>query len=74
MAATTVIVQHHDGSPARNVKVSLGFDHGGVTKQGFTDNHGQATISHSQAGRATVYVSGSARTTVHCPCTVSVTV
>lgn len=73
MPATTVIVQHHDGSPARNVRVSLGFS-GGSSEPAFTDSYGQCTVQHSSTGQATVFVSGSARATVHCPGTVSVTI
>ena len=74
MPATTVIVQHRDGSPARNTRVSLGFDHGGVSSHAFTNSYGEATVSHPSSGRATVFVSGAARGTAHCPCRVSVTI
>jgi len=75
MAATTVIVQHRDGSPARKVRVCLSFQNGGGSSEAaFTNHFGEATIRHSRAGLARVIVSGAARATVHCPGTVAVTI
>jgi len=57
MAASTVIVSHRDGSPARGVRVVLGFS-GGMTRVAYTDSYGRAVVEHASTGRATVYVSG----------------
>ena len=57
MAASTIVVQYGDGSPARKVRVRLGFREG-LTVERFTDNHGQVVVDHASVGRATVYVSG----------------
>ncbi|MCK6575117.1 hypothetical protein L6V77_28950 [Myxococcota bacterium] len=57
MPASTVIVQHKDGSPGRQKRVVLGFS-SGMTKDCFTDNHGRVVVEHSSTGRCTVYVDG----------------
>lgn len=69
MPASTVIVQHRDGSPARRVRVVLGFHaaSSGMTKEAFTDHYGEVTISHSTIGKADVYVSGKKVATFHAP-------
>ena len=60
MAASKIIVQHRDGSPARRVRVRLGFDGlaRGMSGDAYTNDRGEAIIDHSGSGRATVYVSG----------------
>jgi hypothetical protein len=66
MAASTVIVSYRDGSPARGVRVVLGFC-GGQTKPAYTDHYGRAVVEHASAGRATIYVSGHNRGSFHAP-------
>lgn len=66
MAASTIIVQHRDGSPARHAKVVLGFTSGN-SEEAFTDHYGQAIVEHSCVGRATVYVSGRNHGSFHAP-------
>ncbi|MEW6749662.1 MAG: hypothetical protein AB1505_01625 [Candidatus Latescibacterota bacterium] len=76
MPASTIIVQHRDGSPARRVRVVLGFHGltGGMTDEEYTDDHGEVTITHSSVGKADVYVSGKKRATMHAPGRTSVVV
>ncbi|MDP8222946.1 MAG: hypothetical protein P9L99_06265 [Candidatus Lernaella stagnicola] len=76
MAMSRVHVQHRDGSPARHVRVVLGFSGiaGGMTKPAFTDGSGDAVVEHSSTGRATVYVSGSDCGSFHAPGTYAATV
>lgn len=58
MAYTSTVRAHHpDGTPCRRFRVVLGLS-GGNTGEFNTDDHGQAQVTHSSAGRATVYVSG----------------
>lgn len=57
MPASTIIVQHRDGSPSSGKRVVLGFSMG-QTKPGFTDRDGRVVIEHSSTGKATIYVSG----------------
>lgn len=57
MAASTIIVQYKDGSPARGARVTLGFS-GGQTDAEYTDSSGRATIEHTSVGKAIVYVNG----------------
>jgi hypothetical protein len=66
MAASTVIVSHRDGSPARGVRVVLGFC-GGQTRPVYTDHYGRAVVEHTSAGRATIYVRGQSRGSFHAP-------
>lgn len=72
MPASTIFVNHPDGSPCRSAKVSLGFL-GGLTKHGFTDNRGTVTIEHSSTGTATVFVRGMDCGKFHAPGRTSVT-
>lgn len=73
MPASTIIVQHRDGSPARHVRVVLGFPSGN-TEPDFTDSYGQAVVEHSSVGRATVYVSGHECGSFHAPGRYAVTI
>ncbi len=66
MAASTIIVQHRDGSPCRRHRVVLGFLSGN-TSEAYTNDYGEATIMHTSVGRATIYVSGRNVGTVHAP-------
>lgn len=66
MPASTIIVQHRDGSPARHVRVVLGFPAGNSDAY-FTDAYGQVTVDHSSVGRATVFVSGRDSGSFHAP-------
>jgi len=73
MPASTIFVNHPDGSPCRKTKVTLGFSRGGFTKNNFTDNRGTVTIEHSSTGSATVYVRGKDCGKFHAPGRTSVT-
>ena len=73
MPASTITVQHADGSPARHVRVVLGFSSGNTDEE-FTDSYGQAVVEHSSVGRATVYVSGRDCGSFHAPGRYAVTV
>jgi hypothetical protein len=73
MAASTIIVQQGDGSPARHVRVVLGFSSGN-TDAHFTDSYGQVIVDHSSVGRATVFVSGRDCGSFHAPGRYAVTV
>lgn len=57
MPASTIIVQHHDGSAAKKVRVVLGFATGN-TDGVYTDGNGRAVVEHSAIGKAAVYVNG----------------
>jgi len=72
MPASTIFVYHPDGSPCTRTKVVLGF-RSGMSKPGFTNSRGEATIEHASTGRATVYVSGKNCGTFHAPGRTSVT-
>lgn len=73
MPAITIIVQHRDGSPARHVRVVLGFP-AGNRDTCFTDNYGQVVVEHSSVGRATVFVSGRNCGSFHSPGKYAITV
>lgn len=73
MPASTIIVQHRDGSLARHVRVVLGFPSGN-TDAFFTDNYGQVVVEHSSVGRATVFVSGQSCGSFHAPGNFAVTI
>lgn len=73
MPASTIHVQHSDGSVARHVRVVLGFSTG-MTKDFYTDDYGDAVVEHASTGRATVYVSGKEYHSFHAPGRTSVTV
>jgi hypothetical protein len=73
MPASTIIVQHADGSPCRKVKVVLGFP-GGMTPAAYTDHYGAVTIEHRSTGKATIYVSGRSCGSFHAPGRTSVVV
>jgi hypothetical protein len=73
MPASTIVVQHKDGTPVRGVRVRLIFA-AGHTDDAYTDHYGQVVIEHSAAGRATVYVSGKEHGSFHAPGKMAVTV
>lgn len=58
MPVSEVHAYFSDGSPATGCKVVLGFS-GGMSKPGFTDNRGRASVEHSSTGSADIYVRGS---------------
>jgi len=74
MAASTVIVQHRDGSPARRVRIVLGFRNGGMTKDVYADDKGRAVVEHTSVGQADVFVSGKKVGTMHAPGSFAVTI
>jgi hypothetical protein len=73
MPDSVIVVQRRGGGYVKGAKVSLGFsfaDHplsAGVTKSFYTDDEGEATINHSNTGRATVYVNGADMGTINAP-------
>ncbi|MEM6820311.1 MAG: hypothetical protein AAF558_00020 [Verrucomicrobiota bacterium] len=71
MAASTIIVSYPDGSPAANTRVSLLFDHGGMTPNHFTNSQGEVTIRHSGIGKATIFVNGNRSGAMNAPGTSS---
>ena len=73
MPVSTVHVQYRDGSPARKVRVVLGFSTG-MTREAFTDDRGEATVDHASTGNASVYVSGKKYHSFHAPGRTAVTV
>lgn len=73
MPASTIVVQHRDGSPARHVRVVLGFPSGN-TDAYFTKTYGQAIVEHSSVGRATAFVSGRDCGSFHAPGKYAVTI
>lgn len=64
MPESVIIVQRKSGGYVKGARVALGFsfsDHplsAGNTDTVYTDDYGEATIHHSNTGRATVYVNG----------------
>jgi hypothetical protein len=66
MAESVVVVQRNGGGYVQGARVSLGFSNG-VTDSVYTDSDGEAIISHSTTGRATVYVDGNERGTMNAP-------
>jgi hypothetical protein len=64
MPESVIVVQRSGGGYVKGAKVSLGFsfsDHplsAGTTESSYTDEDGEASIRHSNKGRATVYVNG----------------
>lgn len=73
MPSSVVHVQHRDGSPAKGVRVVLGFNTG-MTRDFYTDDYGDVVVEHASTGRASVYVSGKEYHTFHAPGRTSVTV
>lgn len=73
MPASTVIVQHRDGSPARHVRVVLGFASGN-TRECFTNSYGEVVVDHESVGQAVVYVSGKRCGSFHAPGRAAVTI
>ncbi len=70
MPESVVVVQRSGGNYVKGVKVTLGFSgilSGGVTQSVFTDSNGEAIISHSNTGKATVYVDGNNKGTMNTP-------
>ena len=72
MMISTVHVYHSGGSPARGVRVVLGFS-AGMTRPAYTDAYGRALVGHATTGRADVYISGQKHANFHAPGTVAVT-
>lgn len=73
MPASTIIVQYRDGSPCSHTRVVLGFS-SGMSREAYTNSHGEATVEHSSTGRATIYVSGKDCGSFHAPGRTSVVV
>lgn len=66
MAESVVVVQRTGGTYVKGVWVNLGF-FDGVAKGAYTDSNGEAVISHSNTGKATVYVDGTDKGTMTTP-------
>ncbi|MEK7644340.1 MAG: hypothetical protein AAB390_03505 [Patescibacteria group bacterium] len=64
--ASTIIVQHKDGSPARGVRVVVGFI-AGMTPPVYTNDNGVAVIEHHSTGTARVYVDHSQKEAFKAP-------
>ena len=73
MPSSVVHVQYSSGSPAKGVRVTLGFS-AGMTKAVYTDSYGDAVVDHASTGRATVYVSGKSYHSFHAPGRTAVTI
>ncbi len=73
MPVTTIHVQYTSGSPARRHRVVLGFHSSGMTKPVYTNDSGEALVTHAAVGRATVYISGKAYHSFHAPGRTAVT-
>jgi hypothetical protein len=64
MPESVIVVQRKGGDRIKGARVSLGFpfsDHplsSGLTKSYYTNGKGEATIHHSNKGRAIIYVDG----------------
>jgi hypothetical protein len=61
MSESVVVVQRNGGGYVTGARVTLGFSgilSGGNTDTVYTDSNGEASISHSNTGKATVYVNG----------------
>jgi hypothetical protein len=71
MPTSRIHVQHSDGSPARQVRVTLGFP-AGLTEGFYTDDRGWTVVEHKSVGQATIYVSGRESGRMHTPGTGSV--
>ena len=70
MSHSVIIVQRRGGGYVKGAKVALGFDRilsGGVTDSTYTNGDGEATIKHSNSGKATVYVNGRNEGTMNTP-------
>jgi len=76
MPVSVIHVQYKSGTPARGVKVALGFNSfcGGMTRSVCTNRYGKAVIAHGSSGSATVYVQGRARHQFHAPGFTAVTI
>ena len=57
MPESVIVVQRNGGDYASGIRVVLGFSNG-VTDADYTDSNGEAVISHSRSGQATVFVDG----------------
>ncbi len=66
MAESVVVVQRNGGGYVKGAKVSLGFSNG-VTDSVYTDSDGEAVISHSTTGKASVFVDGRDRGSMNAP-------
>jgi hypothetical protein len=64
MPYSKIIVQRKGGGYVKGAKVSLEFSflhhpmNAGFTKNYYTNENGEATIEHSNTGRATIYING----------------
>ena len=73
MPHSVIIVQRKGGGYVKGAKVALGFsfsDHplsAGNTGSEYTNSDGEATIRHSNTGRATVFVNGQDMGTMNTP-------
>ena len=66
MAESVIVVQRTGGGYVKGARVTLGFSNG-VTDSVYTNSDGEAVISHSTTGKATVYVDGSERGSMNAP-------
>lgn len=57
MAESVVVIQRNGGSYVKGARVVLGFSNG-TTDSVYTDSDGEAVISHSTTGKATIYIDG----------------
>jgi hypothetical protein len=73
VAHSVIIVQRKNGGYVKGARVVLGFsflDHplsAGNTESVSTNTDGEATIKHSNVGRATIYVNGRKEGTIDTP-------
>jgi len=72
MSTSVIKVQHRDGSPAKHVRVVLGFSNG-ISSPSYTNDYGEATIDHSSVGRADIYISGNKKGSFRAPGRTAVT-
>lgn len=73
---STSIVKIYNGRmrrPEKNARVVLGFNLG-MTKPVYTDSNGNATISHSMTGMATIFINGKSFHKIRAPGSESVTI
>jgi hypothetical protein len=73
MNRSVIYVRYGDGSKPKGTKVVLGFS-SRMTRPAYTDREGMAIVEHASIGKATVYVSGSAKGTFQAPGSFAVTI
>jgi hypothetical protein len=66
MPESVIVVQRSGGDYVQGARIVLGFSNG-VTDSVYTDSDGEAVISHSTTGNATVYVDGRDRGSMNAP-------